>query len=234
MLAGLPAALSAQTVLNLTPSSDTWVRSGTNATNYGSASELLLGTVATTNAALGADVPGADVGRILVSFNLGDPSVTSALSGLTITDVTLTFTVNSTDGSSVSNVVSYSVFNTAAYTASSVTWNNRPAPTGSAVSTVSVNPTSPGGTVTFDSSVSFTSLVTSSVGGTLNLILKQTTESSPASRELLRLRSVDFAGTSSDPVLSITAISTIPEPSAFAALFGLFALGFSATRRRRA
>ncbi len=232
--AALPAGLSAQTVLTLHPSADTWVRSGFPTTNFGTATELLVGTINPTSGGNpGADVSGADVGRLLVSFNLADPAVVAALSGQTITSVTLTFTVNSTDTSSVSTVVSYSLFQSGTYNAGSVTWDSgRPAPIGSAVSTLSVNPRdlAANDTVLFGSSASFTSLVSSSLGDTLNLLLKQTTEGTPASRELLRLRSVDYTGTASDPVLTITAI---PEPSAFAALAGLGMLGFAATRRRR-
>jgi hypothetical protein len=236
LLALAPAALTAQTVININPSADSWVRSGTPTQNNGTSGEMLVGTInPTSGGTIGADVSGADVGRIVLSFDLSAPSVVSALSGLTITSVTLTFTVNSSDvgNGTASNTVSYNLFNTAAFTGSTVTWNTRPAPSGSAVSTLSTNPATlaAGNTVTFGNSVSFTSLVEASRGGTLNLLVKQATEGNPAAREILRLRTVDFTGTASDPVLTITAI---PEPSSIAALFGLGTLGFVATRRRRA
>jgi hypothetical protein len=230
ILSLLPTALSAQTVINIIPASDTWVRSGTPTQTYGSSTEMLVGTVATTGGGTGADTSGADAGRILISFDLSAPSVVSALSGLTITNVTLTFTVNSNDGGSASNTVTYNLFNTAAFTGSTVTWSTRPAPSGSAVSSLSTNPTllTTGNTVTFGSSVSFTSLVEASRGGTLSLLVKQATEGNPASREILRLRTVESA---TDPVLTITAI---PEPSSIALLGGFAILGFTVARRRRA
>jgi hypothetical protein len=236
ILAAATSSLSAQTVINLFPTQDVSLRSGTATATNGTNTELLVGTISTTGGSTGADINGADASRAFLSFDLSAPAVTSALAGQTITSVTLTFTINSLDsGPSASNVVSYSLFQSGTFDASTATWSTgRPASTGSVLSLVSINPSTvtAGSAVTFVSSSDFTSIVATSLGGTLNLLAKQTSEGTPSARELLRFRSVDFTGTTSDPVLTITA-TAVPEPSAFAAFAGLGIVGFAATRRRR-
>jgi hypothetical protein len=250
----LAAATASAATLNINPFGDTFIRGGdsgpTTIQNFGAHPELLVGVV--TNGGTG----NINSARSLLSFNLSNP----ALTGATINSVTLTFVTSSNDTNSTDLVRTYGVygttqtFNTGTGPSTGgevgVTWTSRDRTVANSslnpwttaggsfnstlLSSVSVNPDTIAGTTTvsFTTSSTFVSLVQTSIGGQLDLLLKDVSETS--ARGLLRFHSLNGTGTA--PVLTIdyTPPSNVPEPSSAAALLGLAALGFVASRRRRA
>lgn len=229
--------------LTLNPTADNHIRNGNSGPsltqNYGGNIEMLAGTVGAS-----------DFARTLLAFDLSSPLLT----GATINSVSLTFTTTTTDTGSTSATVGYSLYQlTQTFTEGSgtvaspstddSTWANRTTGTAwttaggtfnsTVLSSYSTNPNTlaAGSTVTFGSTSNFTSVVSSSIGASyFGLLLKQTTEGSV--RELLRLASGENATSSNWPVLTID-YTAVPEPSTYAVLAGLGALGWAAARRRR-
>jgi hypothetical protein len=241
-LLGLFHSISSAAILMLNPAADTYVRGGTSNpgaqnTNFGTATQLLVGSVAA-----------GDSARSIFSFDLSSPLLT----GATINSVTLTFRIDGSDASSGSSSINFNLHQlTQAYNPGQATWAN--ASTGTPWSTYTGTPLYNGGggvfnptvlssfstvpnalvagnNVSFGSTSNLVSLVTSSTGGTLDLLVKQSSES--ATRNLIRLSSLDSTDPAFRPVLTID-YTAIPEPSTYAMLLGgLALLGF--LRRRKA
>ena len=240
---GVSAASAATLTIGVT--GDSYIRSGTTTlqnTNNNGSQLLLVGDTTTSG----------DVMRGVLSFNLAAPE----LVGATINSVTLNLFADSAAGkdssSTVSSTETLQIFQlTRSFVDTQVTWNNAATGTawttpggdfsGTALSSVSANAT----TVTanqlfsFGSSEAFLNSIVGTLAQTdktLGLYVKLQTENT--TRSLFRLNAgtttnVNIAPAAFRPQLVIDySVSTIPEPSAFAAFAGLGALGCVGVRRR--
>lgn len=234
----IAAAPASAATLNLIAAYDAHIR-GASATvnnNYGNDTLVLIGDTTTAN----------DFIRGAFAFDLSDP----ALAGATINSVTLTLTIASRDtanGGSANAAMTINLHElSSAFIETGVSWNNRQAGTawgtaggdfGSVISSTSANAATvnAGDSLVF-SGLDLTSAVSDSVSGTFFVLAKLGLESA-SDRNIFRITSTEStAGTNgvSYPVLSIDYTpAAIPEPSAFAALAGLGALGLVGARRRR-
>ncbi len=233
----LAGSLSAAT-LTLGPTHDATIRSDQTGVNTNT-NLLLVGDAGTANL------------RSLLSFDLSNPD----LVGATINSVTLTLTLNDgseNDGAGNESAGGLLTINLnlldSAFTESGVTWNTTNGSTawttaGGAFSTLlssasgDLDVATTGSTFNFASSGDFVSAVTTSVGGTgiLNLMVKLNDETA-TNRNVFRFTSSEPNAVPAGyaPVLTIDyTAAVIPEPSAFAALGGLAAIGFAGGRRRR-
>ena len=237
--AALSISASAET-LSLGASSDATIRSDNTAAN-GNTNVQLVGTLP------------AGVLRSVYSFDLASQS---ALVGATINSVTLTFTVNDAsehDGAgseSVGGVFQIDLhLLSSGFTETGVTWVGSGVsawgtPGGdfspTVLSSVSGNPSTvaAGAKLIFPSSAALIQAVSTSVSGTssLNLMMNLGDETTGL-RNIFRITSSEPNAVpgSYAPLLTIdyTPVSSVPEPSAFAAIAGIGALGFVASRRRR-
>lgn len=229
----LPAAASAA-VLVLSPEADGFIRASQSAAQTNNAGNVIF---------LVGDVSETDVLRGVLSFNLNDP----ALIGATINSVTLTLNLNGPDtGTSFNAVETIELLRlTESFTEAGATWTSRNGATNwttaggtfatPALATTTANPsTSVKGADVVFSSAEFATSVAGSVGQNIDLLLKLATVD--ANRSVFRFVSQESATPDAAlrPVLTIDYTpAAIPEPSAFAAVAGLGALGLVAARRRR-
>lgn len=226
LCAAMISATASAATLSITASEDSYIRRSVGTNNYGSDGLLFVADTSTTN----------DGMRTLLNFDLG----AAELSGATINSVTLTLYINSSDtGASIAGTQTIQVYQlNNAFAESTVTWGNS---SGGAYNSASLLSSTTGDATTvtagqqftFGSSENFTGIVSSLVsqGGDLNLLLRLATEDT--TRSVFRFSSTESANASYYPVLTIDYTpSAIPEPSAFAALAGLGALGLVASRRR--
>jgi hypothetical protein len=124
-----------------------------------------------------------------------------------------------------------------------VTWNNASAENAwtssggdyatTTLSSARANPTTlaDGDTLTFGSSLEFVTLINSSVGGTLNLILITPELESEAGRGMIRFNSKYFKE-ANGPKLTVNYVD-IPESSAYAKMSAALSLLLIVRRRRR-
>lgn len=232
-LAALAAAPLSAATLILNPTDDGYIRASQNTTQTANTSNLifLVGDTTTAN----------DYLRGVLSFNLNN----AALVGATINSVTLTLVVQSVDGgaspTSANASVTLSVHElSTAFSESTVSWTT-PWTTaggdfGASLATTSAN----AATVTVGSTINFTGgtgsdlagSVLDSVGGSLYLLVKLASEDTSA-RNIFRIGSTEGSSLYY-PVLTIDyTAAAIPEPSTFALLGGVAAIGLVAVRRRR-
>lgn len=223
-LAALPASAA---TLTIKAGEDSYVRRSQGTSNYGSSDMLFVADTATAN----------DGMRTLLNFDLG----ATQLQGATINSVTLTLFIHSPDtGTSIAGTQTIQVFQlTNSFSESTVTWGSSSggaynastllsSTTGDASAVTSNQP------FTFESSTNFTGIVSTLItqGNDLNLLLRLATEDT--TRSVFRFSSTEASNSSYFPQLVIDYTpAAIPEPSAFAALAGLGALGLVGARRRR-
>lgn len=235
MLAALSISSMQAATLTLNPTADSGIRSD-QPTNTGNSNIFIVGD--TSN--------GARL-RSLLSFDLNTPE----LIGATINSVTLTLTIN--DGSegdggtdSAVGTVTLDLHQLdSAFSETTTNWNTSDGSTawtaGGAYSTLlssttgDANAARAGDTYVFANSSALLNAATSVSGtSTLDLLLKLSTENSTRNIFRFTSRNPNSVPSSYMPVLTIDyTAAAIPEPSAFALLGGLAALGLVATRRRR-
>lgn len=225
----LAAASVSAATLHLGVSGDSYVRRTAGSANYGSDPLLFVADTATTN----------DGMRTLLSFDLSSP----ALVGATINGVTLTMYIHSPDtGTSLAGAQTIQVYQlNNSFSEGTVTWGNS---SGGAYNSTKLLSSAAGDASTvvanqqfvFATSENFQGVVSTlaSEAKSLNLLLRLATEDT--SRSVFRFSAGSGAGLSAPayrPQLTIDYTpAPIPEPSAFAILAGLGALGFTAAKRR--
>ncbi len=233
----LGATVASAATLSFSVTGDANIRPNTANTN--GSQLVLVGDTTTAN----------DYLRGLFSFTLDNP----ALVGATIHSVSLRLFVETADGTSADRNEVIQVFQLSrAFNETQVTWTNATTTTPwttpggdfstTLLSSVTANPrtVTANQSLTFDSSSAFVTSVINTLqqpDKTLSLLLKLETENNQ--RSIFRF----YAGTTTNPNLAAAALrpqllidytaAPIPEPSAFAALAGLGALGFASLRRRR-
>lgn len=226
-------SLAQAATYSLTASADAGLRADQPATNTGSANQFILGFL-NTNVEL----------RGVLSFDL---SALSLAPGEFVSSVTLGIATLQADNSvSLNTPVTVNLYKlTTAYVESQVTWNNATTsaawstPGGAFGSTIlssaEVNAEAAGGTVnTWASTAAFTSIVSSSIGGTVDFLLAMDrADVADLTRNVAYLRSRNGTSTVTYlPTLTITT-STIPEPSTYSLLAASCALGLVLLHRRR-
>lgn len=239
--ATLLASAASAVTLTFTPSADSIIRADTAGSNSGSATEILTGHLATTQALRG-----------VLAFNLA-----ALPDNVTINSVNLVLRQSTEDGSNNVAITLNLHLLTEAFVENQVSWNNRATGTawtttgGSFSSTVlssasvHLRPTTAlGGSLTlpidhtWSSTANFVSAVQSVADSTtssiIGFLLKDSNESN-AARELFKFYSKESTGTSAlAPQLIIDySVAAIPEPSTAAALLGVVALTGCVWLRRR-
>jgi len=220
--ASLPAA-----TLVLNPTADGYIRASQSpsATNNTGNIIFLVGDTTTDN----------DFLRGVLAFDLSDPTLT----GATINSATLTLVVQSSDtGDSENASVTLDLHELAtSFDEASVSWTTPWTADGGDFGSVLASTSANASTVQPEDSLDFagsalTDSVSGSVGGSFYLLAKLASED--AVRNIFRFGSID-GNSAYRPTLTIDyTAAVIPEPSAFALLGGLAALGFVTGRRRRA
>ena len=204
-----------------------WFGGGRNRSNNNGGNIIfLVGDTTNTN----------DFLRGVLAFDLSDPTLT----GATINSATLTLVVQSSDtGGSVNASVTLDLHELAtAFDEASVSWTtpwtSDGGDFGSVLASASANASTvqPGDSLDFAGSA-LTDSVSGSVGGSLYLLTKLASEDD-AARNIFRFGSIDGVSSFRSTLTIDYTAAVIPEPSAFALLGGLAALGFVAGRRRRA
>lgn len=226
------AALAPQAradVLNVLTSGDGYIR----------ASQTAVQTNNTANAIfLVGDGSATDELRAVLNFDLSNPLLT----GATINSVTLNLVFQQVDGTSLSQTETLQLHHlTESFVEASTTWTTRDGSVswtnaggtfGSLLQTFDMNPRSvtTNQAFSFGTSAAFESVTSSAIGGNLGLMIKIADVN--ASRSIFRILSEEsVVDVGFRPYLTITY--SIPEPSSFAVLAGVAAVGFAASRRRR-
>ena len=234
--ATLLASSASAVVLTLTPTADTHLRANTPTTTNGSTTELWIGQLNTTQAF-----------HSVLSFDLSTVPVDA-----TINSVSLVMRQSSEDGSSSIAVMTVDLYAlTQSFSEAQASWNL--ASTGNSwttaggsfgatlLSSASVN-TRPSqqasslGDKTWASTSSFVASVQNAADTTnsIGFLFKDANETNGAAnnRELVKFFSRE--GTVAPQLIIDYSVSSVPEPSTYAALMGVAALAGCALRRRRA